>query len=41
MRLLEPFGTENTEHYGATVSGFLCGLCEFLCALRVKFFFLP
>jgi hypothetical protein len=38
MKLLEPFGTENTEYYGATASGFR--LCEFLCALCVKFFFL-
>jgi len=38
MRLLESSGTENSEHCGATASGFR--LCEFLCALRVKFFFL-
>jgi hypothetical protein len=40
MKLLVLFGTENSENYGATASGFLRGLCEFRCALRVKFFFL-
>lgn len=40
MRLSGPLGTENTETYGASASGFLCALCENLGALRVKSYFL-
>jgi hypothetical protein len=39
MRLLEAFGTEDTENYSAIAPGFLCALCENLRALSVKLFF--
>lgn len=41
MRLLEIFGTEDTEKGGAITLCFLCALCENLCALCVKLFMLP
>jgi hypothetical protein len=44
MKLLDSFGTEDTENFGATGLGFLCALREILGALFVKccvkFFFL-